>query len=143
MPRDYETLFPAFDAYILRDADEAITDAGMWEWLKTFEPKKDEGFMFTLHPNINEISLKMKYDDHTGFTFAWCMRNMEAVAKKGWDKYRADILESRLGNSDKLIRILIETLESSSDPNKQKQALAMKEFQDGKISETELRTLFG
>ena len=91
MPRDYEELFSREDAAMLQDMDDAITECDLWDWLKTFEPKKDEGFMLTDHPNINKITSKMKYEGHSGFSFAWCMQNMQLVAKRGWANYRTSI----------------------------------------------------
>ena len=97
MPRDYESIFPAYDATLLQDMDDAITECGLWDWLKTFEPKKDEGFMFTDNQNIDKISSKLKYDGHSGHSFAWCLRTIQTIAKKGWDTYRAEKLRSARG----------------------------------------------
>jgi hypothetical protein len=77
MTRDYE------ETLMLQDMHDAITECNLWDWLKTFEPKKDEGFIFTNHPNIDKISSKMKYEGHSGFSFAWCMRKMQYLAKNG------------------------------------------------------------
>ena len=81
---------------MLQDVDNAITECNLWDWLKTFEPGADRGFMFTSHPNIDKISSKMKYNGHSGFSFAWCMRHMESVAKDGWEKYCVDMRAAML-----------------------------------------------
>ena len=92
MERNYESIFPAFEAHLLRDMDTAITECNLWDWLKTFTPDSDRGFMFTRHANIDKITSKSKYDGHSGASFAWTMRHMESVAKEGWDAYRQRML---------------------------------------------------
>jgi hypothetical protein len=46
-----------------------------------------QGFMFNDAPELREIDLYMKYDGHSGSSYGWTMRNMEHIAKNGWDSY--------------------------------------------------------
>jgi hypothetical protein len=68
---------------------EAITELNLWEWLRTFTPKENEGFMWSRAPEINQIGShpKVDSDGHSGASFAWTMRNMEVIAKRGWHHY--------------------------------------------------------
>ena len=52
------------------------------EWLKTFEPDKDKGFMFTNHPNIDIISQAVAHDGHSGASFALCVRAVKKEIKE-------------------------------------------------------------
>ena len=62
-----------------------VKEKDLCEWLKTFEPDKDKGFMFTNHPNIDIISQAVANDGHSGASFALCVR---AVKK--------DLLETKV-----------------------------------------------
>ncbi len=46
-----------------------------------------QGFMFSDAPELREIDLHMKYGGHSGSSYAWTMRNMEYIAKNGWNAY--------------------------------------------------------
>lgn len=92
---DFETVFPDRASDLLRDAHEAITACGLWEWLKTYEPEDGIGFMFGEHPNLDKISAAMKFRGHTGFTYAWTMAVMHAISREGWDAYRERVLPRR------------------------------------------------
>jgi hypothetical protein len=69
---------------MLTDMHQACTRAEAWDWISSFY---EESFMFSEHPKINEISRQMKYTGHSGASFGWCMRNMEAYAKMGTKAY--------------------------------------------------------
>ena len=89
---NYNSLFPAYEATLYADADQAITKAGLWGWLKEFNPRADEGFMFSSHSNIDVISSHMKLaDQHSGASFALTMRTMEYIAKNGWESLVAQV----------------------------------------------------
>ncbi len=71
---------------LIKDGINAVTAADMWDWLKTYEPEKTEGFMFSSHPNLDKIGKNM-YDGHSGASYGWTMRQLEYIAKNGFDKY--------------------------------------------------------
>ncbi len=79
------------DEYMLKNVYDAICELNLWEWLKTYTPDEDRGFMFSYSKEVNEIiqHSKVVSDRHSGASFAWCMRNMEVIAKNGWDHYFA------------------------------------------------------
>lgn len=61
-----------------------------WEFLKNYNPPPAEGFMFSEPPQkLNDINkaINNEYDDHTGYTYGWTMRQMEYIVKKGWNSY--------------------------------------------------------
>lgn len=87
MTRDYYTIYDEDDARLLQDADNAVTECNLWDWLKTFTPEEGKGFMHTRHENLDLINSKMKLlDEHSGASYAITMRTIEFVAKEGWDK---------------------------------------------------------
>lgn len=61
-------------------------------WLRNFNPKDTDGFMFTENPNINKIMAKMESlpdaPGHSGASFAITMRHLEFIAKHGIDEYK-------------------------------------------------------
>jgi len=71
----------------LSNAYQAITRLNLWDFMKTEVPPTDCGYMFWRHPNLNQISEAIADDGHSGASFACCMRNMELIAKRGWDNY--------------------------------------------------------
>ena len=77
---------------MLQDAYDAISKCELWDWMRDFTPHANEGFQFTQHPNLTLISGELKYTGHSGSSWAWTMRVMEMIAKKGgWDIYKADL----------------------------------------------------
>lgn len=83
----------ASDRNLLMNAHWAITCCELWEWLETFE---DESFTFSRSPHITTISKKMEEQPagklHSGYSFGCTMRNMEYIAKHGYDAYENEYL---------------------------------------------------
>jgi hypothetical protein len=71
---------------MLSDAYQAITTCDLWDWMKTYTPDKDKGFVFSSHPNLDRINAAMKNKAHSGGSYGWTMRTMENIAKLGWDE---------------------------------------------------------
>ena len=44
------------------------------EWFVNFTPNKDEGYMFSKHPNINMLSKLVESDNHSGASFVYTCR---------------------------------------------------------------------
>ncbi len=87
MESRYATVYSGLEVTLLQDADDTITKCGLWEWMREFNPATGEGFMFTNHPNLDNIIAGMKYQGHSGASFAWTMRTMQKIARVGWDEY--------------------------------------------------------
>ena len=86
---DFECLYPAEDCAMLRDAYDTITKLELWDWMRTFTPHPNEGFLLTNHPNLTEITRTLTYTGHSGASWATTMRTMESIAKAGgWDAYK-------------------------------------------------------
>jgi len=72
----------------------AITQTELWDWMRTYEPP--EGFMNSEAPEVNRINTKMREDpisgNHSGASYGCMMRNMEFIAKNGYEAFKADIL---------------------------------------------------
>ena len=86
---DFSSLYTADECVMLEDAYNAISQCELWDWMATFNPHANEGFMFSTHPNLERISSAMKYAGHSGASWAWTLRNMQAIAKVGgWDAYK-------------------------------------------------------
>ncbi len=77
---------------MLEDAFQAVTVADAWELLKHPSFPGKEGFMFSSHPDILRISDCMKFGGHSGGSFALTMRQMEFIAKHGWESYVTECL---------------------------------------------------
>ncbi len=63
---------------------------GGWEVLAQPDIPGANGFMFSTDNRLNELSRKIGDDNemgHSGASYGWTMRNMESIAKKGWDGY--------------------------------------------------------
>ena len=68
-----------------KDAYDATTTADMWE---TMRNTATESFMFHAGPWVNEIHKHMKLlDTHSGSSYGVTMRNVELIAKSGWEAY--------------------------------------------------------
>jgi hypothetical protein len=82
------------EARMLKNMYDAITELDLWDWLRTFTPEKDKGFMWSPAPEIGRISHhpKVDSDGHSGASFAFCMRHMEMIAKEGWHTYYRTII---------------------------------------------------
>jgi hypothetical protein len=70
----------------------AVNQLELMGWLRNFNPKDTDGFMFTENPNINKIMAKMESlpdaPGHSGASFAITMRHLEFIAKHGIDEYK-------------------------------------------------------
>jgi hypothetical protein len=87
--------FDTHDATMLQDAYDAITKADMWEYMRLPSTPGKDGFMFSNAIELAAISTEMTYDGHSGSSYAWTMRQMEAIAKKGWETYTNEVRAHR------------------------------------------------
>ena len=73
--------FPRNDAEMLSDAENAVTEAGLWPWLKTSDINN------VWEPEFQKIEERMKYKGHSGASFVWTMFNMKSMATLGWEAW--------------------------------------------------------
>jgi len=148
MARNYYDLFEKFDADMLQDADNAITECGLWNWLTEYTPEDGKGFMFSSHPNLDRINNAMKYSGHSGSSYGWTMRQMEYIAKHGWELFQFTKQNEKM---QMILRNLktdnptpLDVAEASRGvPGFEGQADAMKRFSEGKMTYAEMRSLCG
>jgi hypothetical protein len=84
------------DGIYYRNAHWAITQCGMWNWMRNFAPEKGIGFTFLQHPNLKIIEQKMfeqtVAQGHSGASFGITLRQMSYIAKIGYDNFRNEWL---------------------------------------------------
>lgn len=77
-------------AECVESAYKAVSLAEGWEFLKTYVPTAGKGFMFsTPPPKLQQINIKISelYDGHSGSSYGWTMRQIEDIAKNGWEAW--------------------------------------------------------
>jgi hypothetical protein len=119
---------------LIKDGINAVTAADMWDWLKTYEPEKTEGFMFSRHPNLDKIGKNM-YDGHSGASCAWTMRQLEYIAKNGFEAF-----VTLWNKSKKREQFLKETTDHMTVSE---QVSSLKKFKDVPMSYSEMRERYG
>lgn len=93
MTPDFETIYTAYESTLLKDAYDAITACDLWDWMRSYTP---DSFMYSNHPNLDRINKEMKYmDEHSGASYGWTMRQMESIAKRGWEEHRNQVRRKR------------------------------------------------
>ena len=68
----------------IKDMADTTTRLNLWTWFREESPPDDTGYMWWGHENIHKISNGLKDNQHSGATFAFCMRVMQAIAKQGF-----------------------------------------------------------
>jgi hypothetical protein len=76
-----------------KSAHQAITRCELWNFLRNFEPEEEKGFMFTRNvPELDRLSEEMQKDPvnggHSGASYGCTMRNMEFIAKHGYQAFK-------------------------------------------------------
>lgn len=148
MPYNYTDLFSKHEVDMLEDADNAITECGLWGWLAEYTPEDGKGFSFSDDPNLDCISKAMKYRGHSGGSYVWTMRQMEYIAKNGWTLYEFKVQQENMSKGLKNLKTSgpnpLEVAEAFRNvPGFEGQADAMKRFSEGKMTYAEMRSLCG
>lgn len=135
MDRFRQLGYTAEESVMLFDMFEAITEAKKWEWLRTYEPEEKRGFMFSDAPELKDIDKCLQYEGHSGASYAWCMRQMQVIAKEGLEglaKLRGVNL-----NWEEFMRAM------EANPAFAEQARALRRFEKGELTYAQMRTLCG
>ena len=81
----------------LQSAHRAITSCELWDWLREYNTN---AFMWDRSPEFTRIREKMREDPineyHSGASYALTMRQIEAVAKIGYDAYKQEYMVAQL-----------------------------------------------
>ena len=91
-PGDFSFIPRESERKILKDAYDGISRVdGAWTYLARPDvPDQNKDATVTRDPIINKISDEIDKDGkigHNGETYSWTMRQMECIAKFGWDGY--------------------------------------------------------
>ena len=73
---------------------KAITRTELWVWLRNYTPPADCGFMMSTTPEMRRINDEASKEDvfggHSGCSYAFTMRAMQAIAKDGYEAFKRD-----------------------------------------------------
>lgn len=90
-PGDFSHVKDPHTREILDITYQAVTNTDSWGFMKTVVAAKEGScFMFKPHPRISNIIWeceKLGCGHSSGRLWDFAMRNMEAIAKKGWENY--------------------------------------------------------
>lgn len=84
---DFSFITDPMESEMLEDAYSAITSCNRWNFMRFENPPEDSGYMFWKNSDLSSISSAMKYSEHSGASFAFTMREMQRIARIGWDSY--------------------------------------------------------
>jgi hypothetical protein len=88
LPGDFSFISDSHSKEMLEDAYQAVTVSNTWDALRNTTPPADKGFMFSVSPTTDAIQKHMRLlDQHSGASYGWTMRCMEAIAKNGWETF--------------------------------------------------------
>ena len=79
----------------------AMDQSGLWDWLKNYEVNPSHGFMFSTASEIITICDFMDHQNapalinHSGASFGITMRNLDYIAKNGFEAYKTLYLENK------------------------------------------------
>lgn len=158
------------DRQMLEDAYRAITKANRWDFLRRPDVPGEHGFMFSKWDQLRDIDAHMEYGGHSGASYGWTMRNMEFIAKKGWDAFAvrfqrkpaveairttmqaaaavdsviADAKNKSISSPLELAKLMQQNPEArNAIPDLDNQVAALQRFAEGKMSYAEMRSLCG
>ena len=76
---------------LLQSAHKAITNCEMWDWIRN---NKISSFMYDNNKEMKIIRTQMEKDpvnmNHSGSSYGWVMREIEYIAKYGYNNYEYD-----------------------------------------------------
>ena len=80
----------------LQSAHNAIIICELWEWFQTYSPDPNRGFLLSKTPELDKLNEQMHKDpyngNHSGSSYGIIMRDMECIAKNGYDLFAQDFL---------------------------------------------------
>jgi hypothetical protein len=86
----------------------AMNKTGLWEWLRSYNVDPTKGYMFASDPNINAIAEKMEEEgatyrqNHSGASFAFTLRNLDYIAKNGYEAFKQMYIDVKFQREKKL-----------------------------------------
>jgi hypothetical protein len=81
----------------LSSAFNAISDCELWHWFKAFE--SSNSFMFSNCVELDLLRIALDKDSinkyHSGASYAIVLREMEYIAKNGYEKYKSEYVKNK------------------------------------------------
>ena len=85
------------DRALFVSAFNAISECELWYWFKAFDSSSN--FMFSTSLELDMLHDVLRKDpinsNHSGGSFAFMMRQMEYIAKNGYENYKSDYLKNK------------------------------------------------
>ena len=76
----------------LKSAHKAISLCELWDWMRFYTPPPNTGFGRSKTPELDRINQQMWKDPingfHSGSSYGAIMREMEFIAKHGYNSYK-------------------------------------------------------
>jgi hypothetical protein len=76
----------------LKSTHKTISLCELWNWLRTYQPPANKGFMWGSTAELDRINTELWKDPinatHSGASYGFIMRQMEYIAKNGYEKYK-------------------------------------------------------
>jgi hypothetical protein len=100
VPLDKSEWPTGYQGDTLRLMAATVTRLELWDWFRIESPPEDTGYSWWNHPNINKISENLQNDEgildnpHSGASFACSMRNMQSIAKNGFEVWKSDYIKN-------------------------------------------------
>ncbi len=100
VPLDKSAWPTGYFSKCLRLMAATVTRLELWDWFRIESPPENTGYNWWNHPNINKISDNLQDDDgnidnpHSGSSFACSMRNMQAIAKEGFQTWKTKYIKN-------------------------------------------------
>ncbi len=88
---------PEWDREMIESGFQAVSSVeGGWDFLSTYNPPANQGFMFSTPPPMMEKindAVNDRYGGHSGASYGCTMRVLQYIAREGWDTYARDMLK--------------------------------------------------
>ena len=121
---------------MINDAINAVTKADMWETLKDLTFPGEGGFMFSRDTRLELINKNIEYQSHSGSSYGWTMRQVEYIAKNGFEAFVT------LWNTPRIKREQF-LKETHTDMTLSEQVASLEKFKDVPMSYSEMRERYG
>jgi len=96
---EFEFVSDSNSRALFKNMHNAISQTELWDWMKSYTPPRDKGFMFASEPELDRIQNKMSEDpisgNHSGSSYGSMMRSMEYIAKNGYEAFKQEVLRHR------------------------------------------------
>ena len=76
----------SYSPTFLSETDNLLTalnsNPDLRDWLREYTPDPKLGFLWSRHPNIFRIHDLVEQDEHSGTSFALCLRKVQGIIKQ-------------------------------------------------------------